>query len=98
MTAAKPRPVLLVLAAALTATLLTGCGRWKFTRQNYSTIYEGQPADAVRRKLGPPQTEEGDIWTYIRETPDYYSARIRFQDGLVVDKSWSDRRQEPVEP
>lgn len=84
-------------AAATCLALLmagaTGCGgSGEFDRVNYDTIYLGQPADAVRQRLGEPTHESQGEWIYIHEMP-FYKALIRFDDGVVADKQWSYRRE-----
>ncbi len=85
-------PAAAVCLACLLA-VATGCGgSGEFDRVNYDTIYLGQPADAVRDRLGEPTHESQSEWIYIHEMP-FYKALIRFEDGVVADKQWSYRRE-----
>ena len=80
------RRVLLVLVAAMSAGFVCqGCAG-RFSRENFETIYQGQPAGAVERVLGRPARKQADEWIYIRRRPHYYEARIRFADGKVMKK------------
>ena len=89
------RTACVLCAAAVVAGLSGGC-RKLFIRENFETVYEGQPADAVARTLGKPDLKAADVWIYVNERPDYYRAEIHFRDGLVTKKKWSDTR-EPAE-
>ncbi|HUT58925.1 MAG TPA: hypothetical protein VNA25_13845 [Phycisphaerae bacterium] len=76
----------IVLAAAVCVGLLcAGCGG-HFSRENFDTIYEGQPAAAVQKVLGKPAQKQADEWIYIRRRPHYYEAHIWFSDARVVKK------------
>ena len=79
-----------VLCAAIAVAAMVGGCASGFTRAYYDTIYEGQPADAVRRTLGRPDEQAGDVWIYVNERPHYYRAEIRFLNGKVAEKKWSD--------
>ncbi len=81
----------LILVALLLAGSLAGCSR--FTRQNYETIYVGQPAWDVERAMGRPTAIEGEEWVYLHEAAPYRRAVIRLVNGKVVGKSWSYERQ-----
>lgn len=81
-----------VLCAAIAIAVMAGGCASGFTREYYDTIYEGQPADAVRRTLGEPDEQAGDVWIYVNERPHYYRAEIRFENGKVAEKRWSDAR------
>ena len=75
--------VVLLVSAALFAA---GCT--SFTRTSYETLYEGQPADAVRRRLGAPDEVRGDTWRYVHARPPYYAADLRFENGRLAEKTW----------
>jgi hypothetical protein len=82
-----------VCGAALALVLASGCGRERrgpgyFTRQNFETIYTGQPSWAVEEKLGRPEQRHVDSWVYVNERP-YYRAVIHFADGRVTKTEWS---------
>lgn len=82
------RAIMVILAAGVILTgLCSGCGG-KFTRQRYETIYASMPDWRVRKVLGKPDATTADTWSYVRRQP-YYAATVKFQDGHVVDKSWS---------
>ena len=85
------------LAAVVVATMLcVGC-RGILTRQEYDTLYIGQPDYAVRRMLGEPQLRRNGTWTYVHNDP-YYRAVIDFQDNRIASKKWSYARPRPPKP
>ena len=82
------RMMLIILAAGiLLVCLCPGC-QGKFTRHRYETIYLSMPNWKVREVMGRPAHESLDVWSYVHHEP-YYRATIRFDDGKVIDKSWS---------
>jgi len=84
------------ITGMLLAYLCAGCGG-KFTRQRYETIYLSMPNWKVREVLGDPNYESSEEWSYVRHAP-YYRATIEFDNGKVIDKSWSlERSPEPEE-
>jgi len=82
--------VITLVAVVAVSSVLAGCQQ-KFTRQNYDTIYIGQPAHQVEMSLGKPDVQFSNEWNYINEEP-FYKAIIKIQDGKVVDKSWADEQ------
>jgi len=83
----------LACGVALALALLAGCDRARrgpgyFTRQNFETVYPGQPDWAVEEKLGHPQERHADHWVYVNERP-YYRAVVRFAGGKVTETQWS---------
>ena len=83
----------ILLAWALLPILLCAGCQPQFSRPNYDTIYRGEPAGEVRRKLGPPERSTPECWDYINRRPSHYEARIWFRDGLVARKEWFDRKE-----
>ena len=94
------RPLLAITATCLMlAVLCAGC-QSKFTRQNYETIYLGQPDYDVQSKLGQPDERRDGTWIYVREKP-FSKAVIVIEDGRVADKNWSwyrDQEHAPTSP
>ena len=85
---------LVLLSVGVLAMLLcAGCNAPEFNRQNYETVYAGQPAQEVQRKLGQPERAAPDHWDYVNRRPTHYEARIWLRDGLVVKKEWFERRE-----
>ena len=78
----------LIVSLAL-AGMAAGC-RGKLTRQQYETIYVGQPACEVARALGEPEERSDRTWTYVREMP-FRKVVVTFKDERVVHKAWSVR-------
>lgn len=82
----------ILLAAVAT---LGGCVKPEFTHQTYETVFVGASAQDVLRTMGEPQSQQSDGWTYFHERP-YYKAVIRFENGRVTGKAWTnDRNTEP---
>lgn len=74
------------LAVLALAATLAGCS--KFSRERYETIYLGQPADSVRRKLGRPDEQDPGRWFYEHARAPYHAAEITFVNGQVSGKRW----------
>ena len=83
-------------AGVIGLALCGGCAK-TFTRQQYETIYKGQPAWAVEKKLGRPHGRTDGQWTYVHRHP-YYKAVIEFRDGHVSRKVWHDWEQPATAP
>ena len=84
----KKTLVLLVLVAVF-AGAMAGCT--KFTPKRYSMIRTGMTELEVEKILGPPYHKFSDSWTYTHEDP-FYRAKIRFENGRVADKAWTDEK------
>ncbi len=82
--------VITLVGVIAISSVLAGCQQ-KFTRQNYDTIYIGQPAQQVEMTLGKPDVKFDSQWNYINEEP-FYKAIIKIENGKVADKSWADER------
>lgn len=79
--------ILTLSAAVLLAGLLGGCN--KFTAENYRMISPGMSQVEVENILGPTELKFSDQWNYEHDDPAY-AAVIKFKDGKVTDKAWSD--------
>ncbi|MBS3735302.1 MAG: hypothetical protein KGY99_10335 [Phycisphaerae bacterium] len=78
------------------ACVVCGCDGPTLTRETFETLYVGQPADAVRRKLGEPTRRAEGVWVYVSEEPYYRRAEIHFDNGRVRKLEWSyDRPETP---
>lgn len=84
------KQAMLILTAVVLLAGLAGCN--KFNRENYDTIYMGQPIEQVEMTLGKPHAAFSSEWVYINDEP-FYKAIIKFQDGKVTGKSWFDERR-----
>lgn len=81
------RPIAAVCGLILLLSLI-GCGK-DLRRQNYETVYVGQPAWAVERAMGEPDDVRDGVWVYERESP-YAKAVIEFDaNDTVIRKDWS---------
>ena len=93
-----------VWAAGLAVLLLAGAGAApgchgrRFTRENYETLYVGQPAWAIERKLGEPDRRGEGVWYYEREKPYYQRAEVHFDNGKATRFEWSYDRPEEAPP
>lgn len=77
------------------SAMLGGCVKPEFSHQTYETICVGASQQDVLRVMGPPQTQDANSWIYAHEVP-FYKAVIRFDNGLVTSKGWTnDRTVEP---
>ena len=79
----------------LSGFAIGGCTGPKFTRQQYDTLYIGQPPGAVYASLGEPQEMRGDVWVYVNDRP-FYRAVIVFEDDQLAKKSWTIDRNAPL--
>jgi hypothetical protein len=91
------RGTVVLLSAALLATIFCGGCNEQFTKQRYETIYIGQSQMEVEKILGNPEARFSDSWTYLHEEP-FYKAVIQFRDGRVSDKAWYDEKEMGVHP
>ena len=82
-----------ILAGCFVALLLCAGCQPQFNRQSYETIYRGEPAQEVQRKLGPPERSTPECWDYVGRRPSHFEARIWFRDGQVTRKEWFDRKE-----
>lgn len=83
-----------VCAAAMLvlATVLSGCPGPDLTRERFETLYIGQPASSVERKLGEPTRRGVGVWVYVSEDPYYRRAEVYFDNGRVRELKWSYER------
>jgi hypothetical protein len=71
---------------------LTGCES-KFNHRNFQMIQPGVDDRVdVRKILGDPDAEMGDVWMYD-DLDRHYAAQIFFDgEGRVLNKEWVDAR------
>ncbi len=83
------RTIILLLVACALLSVSAGCAhRYRFTRQRYETIYDGQKAPQVEKTLGRPLRRTDREWTYVHEKP-FYQAVIYFDpDARVTGTVW----------
>ena len=91
------RARILMVAVLLSGFAIGGCTGQKFTRQQYDTLYVGQPPGGVYESLGEPQERRGDVWMYVNDRP-FYRAAIVFEDDRLAKKFWTTDRNKPLPP